>query len=249
MIPSDQDSRLARVRKLLANAEDTAVTPQEAEAYTAKAAELMASYGIDRAMLAAADPATDVPGDLVVELSAPYARDKADLLWAVASALRCRGVLRSGITPQMGKQLTMHLFGFRSDLERLELLYTSLLVQIANGLAVVRVPFGEHPAAFRRTWIAGFSHAISQRLAQVERQAADAARDSPSTTGRSVDLVLADRADVVARHMREAYPRSRPASGRRLSGGGYAGGYAAGRRADLGGDRLSRRGGSSPALE
>ena len=70
MIPSDQDSRLARVRKLLAKAEDTAVTPQEAEAYTAKAAELMASYGIDRAMLAAADPATDVPADLVVELSA-----------------------------------------------------------------------------------------------------------------------------------------------------------------------------------
>ena len=53
MIPSDQDSRLARVRKLLAKAEDTAVTPQEAEAYTAKVAELMASYGIDRAMLAA----------------------------------------------------------------------------------------------------------------------------------------------------------------------------------------------------
>jgi len=249
MTQSDQDSRLARVRKLLAKAEDTAVTPQEAEAYTAKAAELMASYGIDRAMLAAADPATDVPGDLVVELSAPYARDKADLLWAVAAALRCRGVLRSGLTPR-GNQLTMHLFGFRSDLERLELLYTSLLVQIANGLAVTRVPFGEHPAAFRRTWIAGFSYAISQRLAQTERQAADAARVSPANTGRrSVDLVLADRADVVARHMREAYPRSRPPSGRRLSGGGYAGGYAAGRRADLGGDRLSRRGSSSPAIE
>ncbi|MGH3122965.1 MAG: DUF2786 domain-containing protein, partial [Streptosporangiaceae bacterium] len=40
-----------RVRKLLAKAEAQGVTPAEAEALTAKAAELMARYGIDRALL------------------------------------------------------------------------------------------------------------------------------------------------------------------------------------------------------
>ena len=51
---SDPPSALLdRVRKLLAKAEAEGVTPPEAEALTAKAAELMARYGIDRARLAA----------------------------------------------------------------------------------------------------------------------------------------------------------------------------------------------------
>jgi hypothetical protein len=39
------DKLLDRVRKLLAKAEDESCTPPEAEALTAKAAELMARYG------------------------------------------------------------------------------------------------------------------------------------------------------------------------------------------------------------
>ena len=50
---------LDRVRKLLAKAEDEGCTPEEAEALTAKAAELMARYGIDRALLGALRPETD----------------------------------------------------------------------------------------------------------------------------------------------------------------------------------------------
>jgi len=53
---------LDRVRKLLAQAEDDSVTPAEAQAFTGKAAELMAKYGIDRALLAADRPETDQPG-------------------------------------------------------------------------------------------------------------------------------------------------------------------------------------------
>ena len=45
------DSRLAKIRKLLAQAEDPAATPEEASAFTAKAAELIAAYGIDAALL------------------------------------------------------------------------------------------------------------------------------------------------------------------------------------------------------
>ena len=62
------DAILDKVRKLLAKAEDPACTPAEAEAFTAKAAELIAKYGVDSALLAAADPAADPVGDLVVEV-------------------------------------------------------------------------------------------------------------------------------------------------------------------------------------
>ena len=80
---------LDRVRKLLAKAENEAVTPAEAEALTAKAAELMARYGIDRARLAAAQPHTDKPGNRVIDVDNPWAAVKAHLLTGLATALRC----------------------------------------------------------------------------------------------------------------------------------------------------------------
>jgi hypothetical protein len=215
------DPLLARVRKLLAKAEDPACTPAEAEAFTAKATELIAKYGVDQALLAGADPAVDPVGDRVVPLEAPYALDKAGLLAAVAVPLRCRVVRRTR------DGVTVHLFGHATDLERVELLFTSLLVQAAHGLAAVPVPPYEHPAAFRRSWLAGFAHAIGARLWQAEKSAAAAAPGA--------ELVLVRRTDLVDRRIAEEYPRLRTAGRRRLIGGGLEQGYAAGQTAHLGG--------------
>ena len=62
---------LERVHKLLAKAEDESVTPPEAQALTAKAAELMAKYGIDRALLAADRPETDRPTSKMLDIDNP----------------------------------------------------------------------------------------------------------------------------------------------------------------------------------
>jgi hypothetical protein len=215
------EALLTRVRKLLAKAEDPACTPAEAEAFTAKATELIAKYGVDQALLAEADPALDPVGDRVVTLDPPYALDKAGLLAAVAVPLRCRVVRRT----RDGVQI--HLFGHAADLERVELLFTSLLVQAAHGLAAVPVPAYEHPAAFRRSWLAGFAHAVGSRLTEAEKHAAAA---EPGA-----ELVLVRRTDLVDLKMAEAYPKLRAAARRRLAGGGLEQGYAAGRTADLGG--------------
>lgn len=199
---------LAKVRKLLAKAEDPACTPAEAATFTAKATELIARYGVDRALLAAREPATDPVGDRVVGVVAPYALDKAGLLAAVADPLRCRCVRRRD-----GSGYAMHLFGFASDLERVELLFTSLLVQAAHGLAGAAVPPGEHPAAFRRSWLAGFAGQIGARLRVAE---ADAAAEP---VGSSVALVLADRSTRVDQRLAEVYPRLRAARWRRVGPG------------------------------
>ncbi|GAA3749768.1 DUF2786 domain-containing protein [Micromonospora maritima] len=222
------EAMLSKVRKLLAQAEDPACTPAESAAFTAKATELIARYGVDRALLAARDPARDPVGDRVVDVVAPYARDKAGLLAAVADPLRCRCVRR-----RQGNGFAMHLFGFASDLERAELLFTSLLVQAAHGLAGAVVPAGEHPAAYRRTWLAGFAQVVAERLRAAEAGAVAEAGEP------SVALVLADRSDRVQRRLAEVYPRLRTAPRRRLGGGGYGSGAAAGRRADLGGTGLT----------
>ena len=151
---------LAKIRKLLAKAENEATTPAEAELYTAKAASLIADYGIDQALLAADLPHSDLVGDRIVRLDAPYARDKAELLCDVAVRLRCRAVRmtdrRTGAT-----EIFVHLFGHDSDLARADLLFTSLLMQASTWLSRTPVPQWDHKAAFRRSWLAGFRMAIS----------------------------------------------------------------------------------------
>ncbi|MEH0970123.1 DUF2786 domain-containing protein [Micromonospora sp. CPCC 205546] len=231
------DAMLSKVRKLLAQAEDPACTPAESAAFTAKATELIARYGVDRALLAARDPATDPVGDRVVEVVAPYARDKAGLLAAVADPLRCRCVRR-----REGAGFVMHLFGFASDLERVELLFTSLLVQAAHGLAGAETPVGAHVAAFRRSWLAGFAQVITVRL-----RAAEAGAVAEAGTP-SVALVLADRSDRVRHRVAEVYPRLRTAAPRRLAGGGFGSGAEAGRRADLGGRGVATAPDARPGL-
>jgi hypothetical protein len=229
------DAILDKVRKLLAKAENPGCTPAEAQALTDKAAELIAKYGVDRALLAAAAPELDPLGDRVLDLGPPYALDKAGLLATVARALRCRTVRRKHWAGD-GYAYAVHLFGFACDLERVELLFTSLLVQASLALSVAEVPEWDSVAAFRRSWLAGYARAIGQRLHRAEERAGAA----PTGDGPSVALVLADRADLVDRRVEEHYPHVRTAAPRRLIGSGMGGGYAAGQRADLGGVRVEQ---------
>jgi hypothetical protein len=239
------DDILAKVRKILAKAEDPAATPEEAETYTAKAAELVAAYGIDRALLAEEVPTSDPLGDRVVVLDPPYALDKAGLLSSVAIRLRCRAVQRVRYADRT-KEISLHLFGYDSDLVRVEVLYTSLLLQATSLLTRTPVPVGEHPAAYRRSWLAGFTSAVSRRLADAEdraRAGADRQADRQEEAGaprrRSVELVLADRSAAVRRAVEDAYPSLRRAQSRQLSGSGGRAGWSAGQRADLGGTRVT----------
>ncbi|WP_204163927.1 DUF2786 domain-containing protein [Nocardioides solisilvae] len=236
---------LAKVRKLLAKAEDPAASPEESETYTAKAAQLIAEHGIDAALLSADDPGSDRVADRVVDLDAPWARDKAHLLCDVAVQLRCRAVLRTRPAAGGPTEHSVHLFGHESDLARAELLFTSLLMQAGQRLARTPVPPREHKAAFRRSWQAGFRMSVARRLAEAEARAETAAAERTSTSGRSTGLVLADRAHEVDRALRDAYPMTRQARPRSLSGSGLRDGYLAGEQVDLGTTRLR---GGAPAL-
>ena len=234
---NDTDPILAKVRKLLALAEDPAATGHEAETYTAKATQLIADYGIDQALLAATEPGADPVGDRVLTVDAPYAADKAELLATLAQRLRCRAVQRTRWVGNR-RELSLHLFGHRSDIERTELLFTSLLLQAANGLTRTRVPAHEHKAAFRRSWLAGFRMAVGDRLEAAERRAHAESASRFRARGTSAELVLADRSAEVSRALDEAYPVLRTARPRMLSGSGGADGWAAGQRADLGERRV-----------
>ena len=81
---------------------------QITEALTAKAAELMAKYGIDRVLLSATEPDTDQPADRKLDIDNPWARIQAHLLCGLASALRCQCV----VLPRADPGSRIHMFGF-----------------------------------------------------------------------------------------------------------------------------------------
>jgi hypothetical protein len=227
---------LDRVRKLLAKAEAEGVTPPEAEALTAKAAELMARYGIDRARLAATRPDTDRPGSRIIDIGNPWAQVRAHLLAGMAGAMRCQCVLLS--TSRPGARI--HIFGYASDLERVDIVYTSLLLQMAHGLTATVVPAGvRSPRAWRRSWLLGFVTAVITRVKSAEERAA-ATPETEGYSGPSTELVLTDRAVVIRRELEQEYPVTRRTRVT-YSGRGYSDGYAQGQRANIGASAVSGR--------
>jgi Protein of unknown function (DUF2786) len=228
--------KLDTVRKLLAKA-DRAATAEEAQAYTTKAVELMARHGIDDALLGAADPGRDEIGAQQIPMDDPYSAGKARLLAWVATALRCRAVLHEAWG---GKVAAVTVFGFASDRGRVELLYTSLLLQAGAQLLRQRPSrLGESVAAYRRSWLHGFAVEVHSRLVAAEAGAVTERSEAPAGDGRSVALVLADRTRLVDRAYTEAFPRVGRARSSTLSGSGFGAGAAAGQRADLGRARVA----------
>ncbi|MFD4760612.1 DUF2786 domain-containing protein [Streptomyces sp. NPDC058439] len=162
----DEPRMLTRIRALLAKAEATGF-PEEAEALTTKAQELMARHSIDEALLAARTHSKEAPGACRIGVDAPYETAKAILLDAVAAANRCRAVWNS----DLGFSTVV---GFEPDLDAVELLYTSLLVQ--GTAAMTKAEAGQRAGGRKRTktFRQSFLMAYAQRLGS--RLAADTAR-------------------------------------------------------------------------
>ncbi|MFJ3161889.1 DUF2786 domain-containing protein [Streptomyces kanasensis] len=180
----------ARIRALLAKAEATAY-PQEAEAFTAKAQELMARHSLDEASLAARTPTGDEPAAIRIGVDAPYETAKAILLDAVASANRCRAVWNEAFGFST-------VVGFAPDLESVELLYTSLLVQGTGAMvkaeAEQRTGGRKRTKTFRQSFLLAYAHRLGDRLASTSRRVA-AAEPTLLPVLAARDVAVTARAD------------------------------------------------------
>ncbi|MGW2170531.1 DUF2786 domain-containing protein [Streptomyces sp. NPDC001705] len=212
---------LARIRALLAKAEATGY-PEEAEALSAKAQELMARHSVDEALLSAHAPSPDAPGACRIGVEAPYEQAKAVLLDAVADANHCRAVWNE----PLGFSTVV---GFEADLEAVELLYTSLLVQaesaMARAEAAQRAGGRKRTKTFRQSFLAAYAHRAGTRL----RAAAEAVAAEAGSAG-DVDLlpVLASRDVAVTDRLERMFPETTTT---RLRGAGDAAGWTEGTRA------------------
>ncbi|MFJ6389592.1 DUF2786 domain-containing protein [Streptomyces sp. NPDC091972] len=220
---------LGRIRALLAKAEATGF-PEEAEALTAKAQELMARHSVDEALLDARAPAKDVPGACRIGVEPPYEQAKAVLLDAVATANHCRAVWNEPFAFST-------VVGFEGDLASVELLYTSLLVQaqsaMAKAEAAQRSGGRKRTKTFRQSFLAAYAHRVGDRLR--------AAAEAPVTD----DLlpVLASREVAVTDRVERMFPRTTTTRLRGVSDeAGWTEGTRAADRAQVGNrTRLSRR--------
>ncbi|MFB4276067.1 DUF2786 domain-containing protein [Nonomuraea sp. MTCD27] len=237
-IVSNADERtLDRVRKLLAKAEGTD-NEHERDTFMAAANQLMAKYGIEQAMLAATDRSSEKPTNRRITVENPWADVKANLIYNVAEAVGCKSIMITGVR---GCKV-VQIFGFESDLERAELLYTSLLLQMASALTRVEIPYYDSPRAYRRSWMLGFKNEVVSRIRAAERAAVrEYEADRPpasSATGPSTELVLASRKEAVDKAVAEVFPSLKRGNGLSSRGSGYGAGRAAGRQADIGGKRV-----------
>ncbi len=159
---AESDPRLAKVRALLAKAESTEF-PAEAEAFTAKAQELMTAACIDEATLRASTSSrsTGRISAVRIGLDDPYIASKRTLLRVVCAANDARCVFHTAVD-------LATVVGPIVQLVHVELLFTSLLIQVQAALSAdaERAAPGSHTRSrgYRSSFIVGFAMRIGERL-------------------------------------------------------------------------------------
>ncbi|SDY52948.1 Protein of unknown function [Modestobacter sp. DSM 44400] len=218
---------LGRIRALLAKAESTDFE-EEADALTAKAQSLMARHAIDAAVLAQRPGAAARSSVTArrLHLEDPHVDAKAAMVQAVGSANGVRVVL----VPALGMAT---LVGLADDLDVVELLVTSLLLQANRAMTAATRGGGSRTrsTAYRRGFLYAFAQRIGERLAEARDQAT---ADATAAYGSALLPVLAERERAVERAVGELFPRLAQRAGRVVDATGWHAGRLAADDADLG---------------
>lgn len=222
------DKMLARIRALLAKAEATDF-PDEAEALSGKAQELMAKFSLDQALVDA-DPGLDLPDDSGARriwVETPYVSAKAQLVGAVASANRCR-------TVSMEQLAVITIVGAELDLQLTELLSTSLLVQANRAMLAAGKHIGQRgesrTRSFRQSFLMAYAQRIGERL-QATTEATQAA--VPAADADRLLPVLSRREEQVEALFTKLFPDTVTRRTRITNGAGWAAGLTAADQAQL----------------
>ncbi|MFI6980791.1 DUF2786 domain-containing protein [Embleya sp. NPDC050154] len=233
--------QLGRVRALLAKAESSEF-PEEAEAFTAKAQELMTRHRIDEALLGAQEGSRHAPAACRIGVDNPYEGAKALLLDAVADANGCQAIWSS----TLGFSTVV---GFDSDLDAVELLYTSLLVQATAAMNRAGSRYHEsgrsrRTKTFRQSFLIAYADRIRERLTAAKEEA-EASADRAAEN--RLLPVLAARDVAVQETTERMFPTKTTHRLRGRDADGWRHGQAAADRAELGlRDKLERGGPARP---
>jgi hypothetical protein len=126
----------------------------------------------------------------------------------------------------------VQVYGYQSDIEMADMLYTSLLLQMSSATARHRFdPWytGRRLMAERRSFMFGFIAVIEERLTEAYALAVEETDDT-ATTGK--ELVLASRELAVKSLYHQEHPNIRKTRST-FRGGSSGAGAAAGKRANI----------------
>jgi hypothetical protein len=217
------EAMLAKIRALLAKAESTTF-PDEAEALSAKAQELMARHRIDHVLVGGDDDSAPVGRRLW--LDDPYVDAKAQLLAAVARANSCRSIMLTGLG-------CSHIVGFPTDLDVVELLHTSLLVQATAAMAAAgpqRDARGRsRTRSFRQSFLIAYASRIGQRL----QAASEGVTAEVASTETTLLPALVRRERQIEDEIARAFPHAERKTFAISNPAGWAAGTVAADAADL----------------
>jgi len=246
---TEYEALVERVRKLLAKAESTG-NSNEAEAFSAKAAELIAVHRLDVAHVRESLERGTLGLRRLPLGRGAYVRARLALLVAVAGSHDCEVVFQTG-----SEGTTAIVAGYDVDLEMTELLYGSLHTQAATQMAAIRRPTPAATQRFRRSFLFGFARRVDELLDESRRASAPppaGATAPPPTrvgtsaapTGDALPEVL-ERTQRVKEFVARSFGRVVAAAPPRpAQASGWDAGHRAAGGADLGRARLRAR----PAL-
>lgn len=226
------ESILHKVRSLVAKANATEF-PAEAEAFFAKAQELITRYSIDAALLRDADPASaHRPVNRVIVVHGVYATARGALLNQVAEA---SGVRCIGLRKTLEGSYQYGLIGFEGDVELVELLFTELDLHLAREISktsAADLRRRESLRGYRTSFAYGFATRIGERLLEAKR-AAEAAAKAEETVVRSVALAIVSKDLAVKNAFKAFYPQVREVTRKVSAGSGYYAGIGAANKVNL----------------
>jgi hypothetical protein len=135
------------------------------------------------------------------------------------------------------------LIGFDDDIEAIDLLFTSLLVQATAAMVAAGPQRDQHgrsrTRSFRHSFLISFASRIGERLHETTRAVVD---EAIAEYGSDLLPVLASREEAVEQHLRQEFPQIRRVGTRASNGAGWTAGRIAADRAKIhGGKPISRR--------
>lgn len=232
-----------RVGKLLAKAEDAAATPEEAQTFAAKAAELIGKYNLDAATLRHKEGKRPEPIKLLefkVSGQGHHGKGRATLICTVAAAYGCQVcTLNNKLT---GEDRWVMIVGPAATIKALEILLPSILRQAeSNGMKATR----EHMKAlaggfdtpananierrkFFRSYLPGYGQGVADKIAASRRDMA------AKVAGKPGELVLVSDAERTKAAFEKRFPDLRKGRADQHSAEGADAGRRDGRNADTG---------------
>jgi hypothetical protein len=197
---------LVRARALLTSAESAGL-PDEAGVLTCRAQELLAARSMQAGLLTAQAPeGREAVSGRRLFIDGPYELAKADLLDVLATVNRCRAVWHRNLGLST-------VLGFAGDLDAVELLFGSLLVQASTAMLREGSERDDlapsRTRACRQAFLAAYTQRVGERLADAaaaaERQAVAASPDSGlapvlAARHRMVDEAVGRMFPDLARH-------------------------------------------------